>query len=301
MTSELAPACPICNSPMRRRHVTRGRRAGLDMWGCSRWPNCRGAINIDPDADAEAPIERGEPARYAQVIFERARERDLLKRRAALPLFVGMAILVMTIVWYAAQPFGTTIAAGAAAVVGLVFVGAFIRLPLESFFWAKGIEGEQKTAAFLEPLESRGFIVLFNRLLPTVPGDIDSLVIGPTGVFLVETKNWKRKVDVRGGRLLVDEVDRTHVLREVSQRAIAVQVALGEVLTVERATVTPVLCAIGGLGVHDATGAGVLLTDGNGLARLIAERPTVLRDDTVQRIARLADQRMRQRRAWETT
>jgi len=34
--------CPVCHSPMVRRTVKRGSKAGTQFWGCSRYPDCRG-------------------------------------------------------------------------------------------------------------------------------------------------------------------------------------------------------------------------------------------------------------------
>jgi DNA-binding helix-hairpin-helix protein with protein kinase domain len=40
-----SPNCPICNSVMRRRTARRGRHAGRQFWGCSRYPSCTGTRN----------------------------------------------------------------------------------------------------------------------------------------------------------------------------------------------------------------------------------------------------------------
>ncbi|MEJ2654782.1 MAG: DUF2726 domain-containing protein [Acidihalobacter sp.] len=42
--SATAPICPKCGSPMVRRRVKSGSRAGLVFWGCSTYPKCRGAV-----------------------------------------------------------------------------------------------------------------------------------------------------------------------------------------------------------------------------------------------------------------
>lgn len=40
-----APSCPLCSAPMRRRTARRGRGAGRQFWGCSRYPGCRSTRN----------------------------------------------------------------------------------------------------------------------------------------------------------------------------------------------------------------------------------------------------------------
>jgi hypothetical protein len=130
--------------------------------------------------------------------------------------------------------------------------------------------------------------------------DIDSLVIGPTGVFPIETKNWGGKVEIKSDRLFVGEHDRSWVIEQVYREALAVQVALGEELTRHRVKVTPILCAIKGVVPKAGIAGGVHVVDGKRLARLVTDRPTVFDDEAVQRLARLADQRLRLPYDWET-
>jgi four helix bundle suffix protein len=37
-----APACPLCNKPMRQRTARQGPNAGKPFWGCSGYPDCKG-------------------------------------------------------------------------------------------------------------------------------------------------------------------------------------------------------------------------------------------------------------------
>ncbi|MEV7009968.1 nuclease-related domain-containing protein [Streptosporangium sp. NPDC051022] len=67
--------------------------------------------------------------------------------------------------------------------------------------WRKGAIGERRTARMLRPLGRHGYTVLHDRALPSGRANIDHLVIGTTGVFVVDTKNWHRgKRLVRRGR-----------------------------------------------------------------------------------------------------
>lgn len=40
------PICPKCGSPMLKRSTKKGANAGNEFWGCSRYPGCRGIVNI---------------------------------------------------------------------------------------------------------------------------------------------------------------------------------------------------------------------------------------------------------------
>jgi restriction system protein len=39
-------ACPVCRSPMVLRTARRGKNAGRNFWGCSRFPECRGTREV---------------------------------------------------------------------------------------------------------------------------------------------------------------------------------------------------------------------------------------------------------------
>lgn len=41
------PACPNCGKPMKRRTARTGRHPGRPFWGCSAYPDCRGALPSD--------------------------------------------------------------------------------------------------------------------------------------------------------------------------------------------------------------------------------------------------------------
>ena len=64
--------------------------------------------------------------------------------------------------------------------------------------WRKGFEGELLTERHLAALPAR-FVVLHDLRLPGRRENLDHLVIGPTGVFTVETKNYSSAVTIRRG------------------------------------------------------------------------------------------------------
>lgn len=43
------PTCPKCGAPMVVRTARRGARAGKQFFGCTRFPKCRGIVNIEPN------------------------------------------------------------------------------------------------------------------------------------------------------------------------------------------------------------------------------------------------------------
>ena len=42
-----APACPRCGKPMALRTARKGQRAGLQFWGCSGFPECKGTRALE--------------------------------------------------------------------------------------------------------------------------------------------------------------------------------------------------------------------------------------------------------------
>lgn len=44
---ETLPRCPKCGSEMVLRTAKRGDNQGGKFWGCSRYPECRGIVNIE--------------------------------------------------------------------------------------------------------------------------------------------------------------------------------------------------------------------------------------------------------------
>ena len=88
-----------------------------------------------------------------------------------------------------------------AGIVGLaIFVIAVVavtRLPREALFWGKGARGERRSAEILDALGSRGFVILYNRLMPDGRGDIDSIAIGPTPGSLLKFFKTRRLAGAR--------------------------------------------------------------------------------------------------------
>lgn len=223
----------------------------------------------------------------------------MLRRRALLPMMTAFTVVTAVLLYLAFLGFGAPAAGVAAVVGGGVLAFTMFRLPFQSLVWAKGIEGERAAAEHLAPLESEGYILLHNRKVPGSKGDIDHVVIGPTGVAVVETKNWGGRVELRGDRLWVGDHERTWAVDQLYREALAVQVALGDELTRHRVTVTPILCVIGGAARSARSVNGVAIAVGRDLAGLIRDRPPVFDEDEVLEIARAADDRLRVVYAWD--
>lgn len=47
-STQKPPVCPLCAKPMRLRTARKGPHAGSQFWGCSGYPDCKGARPVDP-------------------------------------------------------------------------------------------------------------------------------------------------------------------------------------------------------------------------------------------------------------
>lgn len=79
------------------------------------------------------------------------------------------------------------------------------KLEKERLSFRKGAVGEHLVAGLLERDLSNEFYVING--LSTPHGDIDHVVVGPTGIFLIDTKQWRGivKADDKGELLLNDQ------------------------------------------------------------------------------------------------
>jgi len=125
------------------------------------------------------------------------------------------------------------LAVAAAAVLGALT--ALVVRPDHVRAWAVGAEGERRTAEALARLEADGYRVLHDRCIPGSLANIDHVVVGPTGVYVVETKSWSGAVRVRNGVIRVAG-RRSAVMEQVRREADAVAVA------VPGTQVTPIVC-----------------------------------------------------------
>lgn len=133
--------------------------------------------------------------------------------------------------------------------------------------WRRGAEGERRTAQLLAPLRHLGWTVLHDRRIPGSAANVDHLVVGPSGVWVVDSKLWRGRVRVLGdGRLWYGRRCLDDDLRVLRWAASEIGRALGgHGRTSKPLPVHPVLC------VHGARlPRAQLLFDGANLAAPMA-------------------------------
>jgi Nuclease-related domain len=67
----------------------------------------------------------------------------------------------------------------------------------DAIAWRRGAAGERRTAWLLGPLERHGWVVLHDLAVPGSAANLDHLAIGPGGVFVIDSKQYR-------GRLRLD-------------------------------------------------------------------------------------------------
>jgi hypothetical protein len=106
--------------------------------------------------------------------------------------------------------------------------------PHSTTAWAKGARGEQTIGDSLDKLRGQEIAVLHDRRIPGSKANIDHLVISQAGVFVVDTKHYKGRVEQRdvGGwfktdlRLYVGGRDRSKLIAGMKPQVEAVRRAL---------------------------------------------------------------------------
>jgi hypothetical protein len=151
--------------------------------------------------------------------------------------------------------------------------------------WRRGAAGERRTARLLKPLERQGWAVLHDLAVPGSRANLDHLVIGPGGVFVIDSKQYRSRLQFdQSGRLWHGRYPLAPALRAVSFEAD--QAAL--VLTDPDVVVVPILAVHGtqvpwGKVVAD----GVPVVAAGRLPSMLRQLPAVLGP---KRVANLAAQ-----------
>lgn len=90
-----------------------------------------------------------------------------------------------------------------------------------------GAEGEAFLAECLEPLAAHGWRLMHDRRLAG-GGNLDSLAVGPSGIAVVDSKNWTGEVSFAGAELRQNGHLRPRVLEGLDRQVEAVEAALEE-------------------------------------------------------------------------
>lgn len=132
------------------------------------------------------------------------------------------------------------------------FVTAVTSEPQSTRAWATGARGEERLAAALAGLN--GVQVLHDRRVPGTRGNIDHVVVGPAGVFVVDAKAYKGLNQIRNRgwyfrpdyRLYVGRRDCSQLALDLGWQVKAVEIALTSAQVDSMPPIMPVLCFVDG-------------------------------------------------------
>lgn len=176
---------------VRRLSQDRVRDLAEEIWAGSSGDLLPGRPLTDPRGSR--------PGASARAAFQRHRDQE---RECWRP---GWLVLIWAMIGAAC---------GAVLLIGLT-VGEWLALPMAPLaagltwwrlrfrpsasarVWRRQAANQRRTAGVLEPLEQEGYLVLHDITLPGWLDSLDHLVVGPTGVWVVES--WQRRRLLPGG------------------------------------------------------------------------------------------------------
>jgi hypothetical protein len=124
--------------------------------------------------------------------FARRRRRRVAAAVAVTAIAAGLAMALLA---YGSRGPGRE--AAAAGALGAVALGATTWPRGDVARWLRGAAGERATAALLDRLPPEHWSVLHDLPIPGSRANIDHLVIGPTGIWVVDTKTTLAPVTTR--------------------------------------------------------------------------------------------------------
>jgi len=181
------------------------------------------------------------------------------------------------------EVFGALFAASAIA-VAIWWRRGLLRV--ESFF--KGARGEEAMAGLLARLSDDWHVF---HDFEAGSHHVDHVLVGPAGVFAVETKNWQDPVRLESGELLFGGHVPTHPpIAQATAEAKAVKAVLSR--TGWAGDVVPVVCFVSGtFGDGFAQAGKVIVANSEAFVKWLSEQPVVRAPADCARLVQLMETR----------
>jgi hypothetical protein len=145
----------------------------------------------------------GRPGGSAQAQWRRMRAAEWAAWTRTLPwriaLIVGIGAAGGVLGSQPAPRWGLVLGGLMALMAGW---GLRFRPSPDAIAWRRGAAGERHTARLLAGLERHGWTVLHDLAVPGSRANIDHLVVGPGGMFVIDSKHYRGRLQLDGcGRL----------------------------------------------------------------------------------------------------
>ncbi|MDR7252275.1 hypothetical protein J2X46_001251 [Nocardioides sp. BE266] len=150
------------------------------------------------------------------------------------------------------------------------------RLQKSAALWEQGAEGEVAVARALEALPE-AWVALHDLAWPgRQRANLDHVVVGPGGVFVVDAKNWSGRIEVRDQVLMQNGRKRESTITSAGEAAIALQAVVPT-----PTSCTSVLCFVRDEPLSEWS-RDVMICSTQNLTEMLTSRPAVLSPDDVQ-------------------
>jgi Nuclease-related domain len=137
----------------------------------------------------------GYPGRSALTHYRRRRATELAAWTRSLtwraPLVMAAGLIAGTLATQAGLP-----GAGLACLAVAAMVGWRLRFrpSTQARAWQHGAKGERHTARLLDRLGRDGYVSFHDLAMPDSTANLDHVVVGPSGVFVIDSKQWTGQV-----------------------------------------------------------------------------------------------------------
>ena len=180
-----------------------------------------GAIGDRPVVAMRVRATVGQPGGSAQAQWRRARAAEWAAWTRTLPwrvaVILGIAVGGGVLGRLLVPRLGLVVGALVAMAAGW---GLRFRPGPDASAWRRGAAGERRTARLLGRLGRQGWVVLHDLAVPRSRANIDHLVIGPGGVFVIDSKQYRGRLQLDPtGRLWHGRYPLTPALRAVEFEA----------------------------------------------------------------------------------
>jgi hypothetical protein len=234
----------------------------------------------------------GRPGASALAYYRRRRGAEWTLYQHTLPLRLAAVALASVLAGLTTRHTAPALAGWAAALAaGLVGWRLRFRVSPDARNWARGARGERRTARQLHRLTRHGWVVFHDLAIPGSGANADHLAVGPGGMFLLDSKNWRgRLAFTPGGTLWYGSYPLTATLATIGWEAST----LADTLGVPAHAIQPVMVVHGSAipWGEQYLGGVAVLPAGRLVATLLA-LPALLTDQQVAQFAARATARLR--------
>lgn len=259
---ETMPPCPDCGSNMVvRAQWSTGHVQGLN-WVCRRAPGCEGTRRIR-HPDEIRPINH-DASTQAIFDWESSRDARVAPRRDQ-------------------RDAAATTLSGA--------IGRFLNRSNHAADYDQPAAEIQGTMGYFDGLVEQGFVVLEDRGLSSARVAMDNVLIGPSGVFVVERKAWAGHLAIAADTVFIDGRQRLGATDDILRATAAFEQTMAHELKPVGATVRPALLFENATNKTVEGAVDKVLVGGTrGLPKLLrGTADPILGPETIVRLALAAD------------